>query len=697
MKLTKRQTSTTGGRVRFRALLALLVLAAVATGFPAGAAAEQASQPGSPAAGQLDVSGGTITDASGHTCAVLGGGNVRCWGFGGGGRLGYGNESTIGDDETPGSVGPVDLGAGRSATAISAGAFHTCALLDGASVRCWGFGGEGRLGYGNESTVCDDEAPGSVGPVDLGAGRTASAISAGGGHTCAVLDDANVRCWCCGGDGRLGYGNPNDIGDNETPGSVGPVDLGAGRTASAISAGAGHTCALRDDANVLCWGLGSFGRLGYGDGEAIGEDETPGSKGPVDLGAGRTAVAISAGGGHTCAVLDNGSVRCWGFGGNGRLGYANTETVGDDETPAGVGPVDLGAGRTAVAISAGDAHTCALLDNGSVRCWGFGALGRLGYGSESMIGDDETPGSVGPVDLGAGRTAVAISAGGRHTCARLDDGSVRCWGAGFTGRLGYCNERNVGDDETPASVAPVNLTTSECPPQPPPPPPPHPPSPAPPPPPVGPAPPPALGPVLFPAKVQVERARVERSDRQLNVLAPITARASGEVEVEFFADQRRFEFTEEVDSENRRIRFERGIPAEQARLGTGIMTLTYPGDEDTSPQEVRLRAASQPADLELDRPVIQDGRLKAQGTISDRARGIVRLQLQYVVDGQTETVRLRADIDDGRWEIDEALSAQVRDAIARRSGPVHSYTLFTGYFERRIRGEMESFQVLPDR
>jgi hypothetical protein len=190
---------------------------------------------------------------------------------------------------------------------------------------------------------------------------------------------------------------------------------------------------------------------------------------------------------------------------------------------------------------------------------------------------------------------------------------------------------------------------------------------------------------------------VDRRDRQLNVLAPITARASGEVEVEFFAAQRRFEFTEEVDSENRRILFERGIPAEQARLGTGIMTITYPGDEDTSPQEVRLRAASQPADLELDRPVIQDGRLKAQGTISDRARGIVRLQLQYVVDGQTETVRLRADIDDGRWEIDEALSAQVRDAIARRSGSVHSYTLFTGYFERRIRGEMESFQVLPDR
>jgi hypothetical protein len=188
-----------------------------------------------------------------------------------------------------------------------------------------------------------------------------------------------------------------------------------------------------------------------------------------------------------------------------------------------------------------------------------------------------------------------------------------------------------------------------------------------------------------------------RADRRLDVLAPITGRASGEVEVEFFAAGERTEFTEEVDSENRRIRFSQDIPAEQADLGTGIMTISYPGDEDTSPQEVRLRAASQPAGLDLERPVIEDGRVKARGTISDRARGLVRLQVQYVVDGQAETVKLRGEIDDGEWEIDEALSPQALDGIARRSGPVHSYTLFTGFFERRIRGEMESFQILGDR
>ncbi|HEV2060791.1 MAG TPA: hypothetical protein VGR11_15675, partial [Solirubrobacteraceae bacterium] len=185
-----------GWRARLWALLALLLLVAAAIGFPPGAAAEQASQPGSPAAAGLDVSGGTDADPSGHTCAVQGGGEVRCWGYGVGGRLGYPSAVTpanpsIGDDETPGSAGPVALGGG--ATAISAGAFHNCALLEGGSVRCWGFGGEGRLGYRNVETIGDNEPPGSVGPVELGG--SATAISAGGGHSCAVLVGGSVRCW----------------------------------------------------------------------------------------------------------------------------------------------------------------------------------------------------------------------------------------------------------------------------------------------------------------------------------------------------------------------------------------------------------------------------------------------------------------------------------------------------------------------
>ena len=201
----------------------------------------------------------------------------------------------------------------------------------------------------------------------------------------------------------------------------------------------------------------------------------------------------------------------------------------------------------------------------------------------------------------------------------------------------------------------------------------------------------------FPAKLQIRRSRMQRAARRLDVLAPITRLASGEVKVELFAAQRRLRFNRKIDAEAGRVRFLQPIPKAQAELGTGIVTITYPGDADTRPQEVRLRAAAQKANLALDRPRIVGGRLRAQGTISAGARGVVRLQLQYVVGGQTATVKLRGQISNGRWSINERLSQQVLDAIAQRTGTVHSYTLFTGYLPRRIRGEMQSFQVLGPR
>ncbi|MDQ3647382.1 MAG: hypothetical protein M3433_02125 [Actinomycetota bacterium] len=432
---------------------ALFGLILVAFALPVGAGAEQASQPPEPAAAQLDA-------GRNHSCAVLAGAGVRCWGFGVDGQLGYGNTATIGDDETPGAAGPVDLGSGRTAASISAGSFHTCAGLDDGNVRCWGFGANGRLGHQSPSNVGDDETPASVPPVDLGSGRTALAVSAGGAHSCALLNGGDVRCWGYGEYGALGYGGEvndpaqpatPDIGDDEAPGSVGPVDFGSDRTAVAITAGGRHTCALLDDGTVRCFGWAFNGQLGYGN---VDNASDPSTVGPVKLGDGRTAVAISAGLIHTCALLDDGNVRCWGARFEGRLGLGNEISIGDDETPDTVAPVNLG-GRRAVAISAGDRHTCALLEGGDVRCWGAAFAGQLGYGDTTNIGDDETPASAGPVDLGLGRTARALSAGGQHTCVRLDDAGLSCWGFGGNGRLGYCNTRNVGDDEPPGAVGPV--------------------------------------------------------------------------------------------------------------------------------------------------------------------------------------------------------------------------------------------------
>ncbi len=438
---------------RARTVRAVLTLAILVLALPAHAHAEQASEPAAPVAGQLDAGGQ-------HTCA-LNAGAVHCWGLGFTGQLGYGNKESIGDNETPGAAGRVDLGPGRFATAISAGDFHTCALLDDGTVRCFGFGGDGRLGYGNKENIGDDESVASVGPVNVGTGRTAVAISAGGAHTCAILNTRDVLCWGFGEDGRLGYGETDaagdeaTIGDDEEPGSVAPVQIGAGRFATAITTGKEHTCVLLDDAKVRCWGsngslFGGDGRLGYGNADRIGDNETPATVDPLVLGG--DATAISAGDFHTCAVLAGGAVRCWGLGVDGRLGYANQFRVGDNETPASVGPVQLGG--PAAAITAGN-HTCARLVSGALRCWGPGALGRLGYANVTNIGDDETPVAAPVVDVGG--ATDAISAGATHTCARLVDASLRCWGEGRFGRLGYANENNIGDDETAASAGPVDL------------------------------------------------------------------------------------------------------------------------------------------------------------------------------------------------------------------------------------------------
>ncbi|HWF50501.1 MAG TPA: hypothetical protein VG294_07665 [Solirubrobacteraceae bacterium] len=455
-------------------MVSIVVLAASALAAPAGA--DQASEPTAPAAGRI---------ATGvyHTCAILSGGEVECWGFGGYGALGYGNTQSIGVTQTPAAAGPVDLGPGRTALAISAGNYHTCALLDDGSARCWGLGGNGRLGYGSTQNVGDTQAPGSVGPVDFGSGQTALAVSAGGAHTCAVLHDGSVRCWGFGVDGQLGDNSQANVGDGVVPpagsasppdasvASVGPVDFGVTTPAVAVSAGDSHTCALFADGTVRCWGLGSGGQLGYGTLSNVG-DGTPGASAPPDptpamVGAvalGQKAVAIASGGAHTCALLADGTVRCWGQNTNGQLGYGNTANT---DAPSSQ-PVALG--ESAVAITAGKLDSCALLVDGSVRCWGYGSAGQLGYGNTNQIGDNETPASAGPVDLGPGRTALAISAGANHTCALLDNNNVICWGAGLTGDLGYCNDLDVGATQTPGSVGTVNLLAGDggvlCPPAP---------------------------------------------------------------------------------------------------------------------------------------------------------------------------------------------------------------------------------------
>jgi alpha-tubulin suppressor-like RCC1 family protein len=239
--------------------------------------------------------------------------------------------------------------------------------------------------------------------------------------------------------GQLGYGNTEHVGDDagELPSTVGFLDLDAG--VISIAAGDEHTCALLATGEVWCWGNGQTGRLGYGSADTIGDNETLGDAGVVSVGG--AVVQIVAGVNHTCALLATGKVRCWGSSGAGQLGYGNVESIGDSagEFPATAGDVD--AGGDAIWLAVGSERTCALLATGAARCWGNGFLGQLGYGSQSYI---LLPGG----DVNVGGAVVRLAVGEDQTCALLATGTVRCWGRGQDGALGYGSTANVGDTPT---------------------------------------------------------------------------------------------------------------------------------------------------------------------------------------------------------------------------------------------------------
>lgn len=349
-------------------------------------------------------------------------------------------------DQNEGPVQPV------SAASITAGSAHTCVILEGGHVRCWGEGTWGQLGYGNVEDVGDNEAPASVGTVQVG-GR-AVAIAAGALHTCVILEGGGVRCWGHAFLGQLGYGNVANIGDNESPASVGHVATGG--VVTAIAAGSYHTCAVLAGGGMTCWGYNPHGQLGYGDvtGDMarVGDNETPASVGLVPVGG--AVSVIAAGGAHTCAVLQRdgaGVVRCWGNNDDGELGYGNKAKIGDNETPASVGTVDLA--DNAIGVTVGERHACATFTGGGVRCWGDNAVGQLGYAHVDDLGDDETLGSLATVSIGG--QASAVTTGHAHTCAVLATRALRCWGKNTNGQLGLGHVDTIGDNEVPAVVDPV--------------------------------------------------------------------------------------------------------------------------------------------------------------------------------------------------------------------------------------------------
>lgn len=368
-----------------------------------------------------------------HTCALTVGGGVLCWGRDLEGQLGNGRllRSDVARYSVPLSGG---------AQAITAGGAHTCALAADGRVMCWG------IEY--DKNLCDSMALFRGFPTVVKNLSGVAALDAGAGHTCALTSAGSVICW---GENHYGQAGNTTFAHRSDPVQVSSLSVGVraiaaggrhscalkqngevvcwgrgwGATPTAISgmprdtraidAGYEHSCALAADGSVRCWGSNSSGQLGNG-------TFTSSNEAPVVVNGLSGARAIATGGEHTCAITATGGVACWGKNEKGQLGDGTTT---NRATPVAVHSLAEGV----VALAAGFDYTCALTVNNQVKCWGAGFSNRSSAASIDSTGTPVT------ID-GLNGQVVAIAAGNGHSCALLANGSTACWGSNYAGQLG---------------------------------------------------------------------------------------------------------------------------------------------------------------------------------------------------------------------------------------------------------------------
>jgi alpha-tubulin suppressor-like RCC1 family protein len=339
-----------------------------------------------------------------HTCVLYSDQSVRCTGFN--------SQGEIGNGTTTNALEPALAAGTVNAVAIGAGAEHTCTLVGDGRMQCWGTNYTGQLGDGTMGGF-------AVAPQFVQGIPNAIKAITGGFFTCAILPDRTVKCWGRNQDGQLGNGDATT--DMPLPGQVknlGPI--------ADLFAGGYHNCALMPDRTVQCWGRNGRGQVGDG------TDSSPVTL-PHQVSGMNSAVALSLGGYHSCALLLDATVQCWGENEFGQIGAPG---LGLSTVPFTVNGI-----ASATAITSGFRHSCALLSDGTIRCWGHNDFGQLGDGT--------TTDSASPVKVQGIVNPLAIAGGEGHTCALMPDRFVQCWGENNYGDLG--NGTGVN------SLAPVKM------------------------------------------------------------------------------------------------------------------------------------------------------------------------------------------------------------------------------------------------
>ena len=303
--------------------------------------------------------------------------------------------------------------AGTHTSVLATGSGHSCAILDNGSAMCWGHDNYGQLGDGGDTTNINKPTT----YVSIEDGQSITQIYAKQSRTCIVLNDNTASCWGFNENGQAGDDSTNRYKSPSTK-----VQFPDGKRVKSMGMGLKHTCAILEDDTLTCWGLDSHGALGNGNSDTSDKYTPQTITTPSD----RKVVKVEPGATHTCILLDDGGVMCWGRDNLGQLGNGDTS----DTIHAPSSNVELPEGRAATDLSVGDHHSCALLDNGSIACWGQNNHGQLG--------DNTTTNRPIPIypHLPAGSLAVSVAVGPFNTCAILENSSLYCWGHNGYGRLG---------------------------------------------------------------------------------------------------------------------------------------------------------------------------------------------------------------------------------------------------------------------
>ncbi len=440
----------------------------------------------------------------GTSCALWENGTIYCWGNNQNGQTGDGStcpqdnyqNNCNGAGRKPIIYDPVILPSDTFAIALwNYDTYGFCALISNGGIWCWGpsfsstgigeylaIGGDPFIQPGNRDwdsdgifNTQDNCAAGSEGwtstpSIDLDADGCIDATEDDDDDGDSYSDTTETDCGtdplnstdvpqdpdndglCNAFDDDDDNDGVLDINDDFPNDQYGFIQLSLGDgfqdgqpldNATLTSSGRTH-CMILNDNSIRCWGENNRGQLGDGtrgdERHYLTNVSLPAGKIPRSI-SGNSADMNSGENGYFCAIMDDGSLYCWGYNGDGQMGSGNSCTgssyINDCNGNSGISSptqVTLPTGRIATAISTGGNFMCTILDDGSVWCWGDNSYGQLGVGNSSNSGNWRyTP---NPVMMPTGSSAVAIASGGRHSCMIIQDGRAFCWGYNYYGQIG---------------------------------------------------------------------------------------------------------------------------------------------------------------------------------------------------------------------------------------------------------------------